>query len=64
MENIKFIKFLISILIFNFTFFIFSGNALAYELGPHAFLTDEIIKFYNQNFSAMVRVAKTIHPDG
>ena len=52
MENIKFIKFLISILIFNFTFFIFSGNALAYELGPHAFLTDEIIKFYNQNFSA------------
>lgn len=26
------------------------GQALAYEVGTHAFLTSEILKFYNQNF--------------
>lgn len=50
MENRKLVKFLIPILILGF-FIGNSGRVLAYDIETHAFLTDEIIKFYNQNFS-------------
>ena len=49
MENRKYIKFLIPVFILGF--FIFNINsAFAYEVETHAFLTNEIAKFYNQNF--------------
>ncbi len=50
MENCKFIKFLIPIFIFGF----FTANissVFAYGIETHAYLTDEIIGFYNKNFS-------------
>ncbi len=49
MENRKLIKFLILALISGF--FVFNNNAFAYDIETHAFLTDETVKFYNQNFS-------------
>ncbi|MDP3015161.1 MAG: lamin tail domain-containing protein [bacterium] len=50
MENRKFVKFLISIFVLGF-FVVGFNNVFAYGIETHAFLTDEIIKFYNQNFS-------------
>jgi len=47
MENRKFIIFLI-ILLFNFWFL---RPVFSYEVETHAYLTSEIIKFYNKNFS-------------
>jgi hypothetical protein len=50
MENFKPIKFSIPILILGF--FVFgAGNVFAYEVETHAYLTNEVIKFYNQHFS-------------
>ena len=50
MENRKFINFLISIFILGF--FVISNNiAFAYDIETHAYLTSEIINFYNQHFS-------------
>ena len=49
MENRKLIKFLIPVFILGFFVANFS-NVFAYSIETHAFLTDEIIKFYNQNF--------------
>ncbi len=49
MENYKLIKFLIPIFILGF-FIISFNNVFAYSVETHAFLTDEISKFYNQNF--------------
>ena len=58
MENRKHVELLIPIVrfcslqAFILGFFILStNNAFAYEIETHAFLTNEIIKFYNQNFS-------------
>src|SRR3990167_10628755 len=49
MENYKYLKFLIPIFILGF--FVASFNSVfAYNIETHAFLTNEIIKFYNQNF--------------
>ena len=49
MENRKFVKFLIPIFILGF-FVVSFNSAFAYSIETHAFLTNEIIKFYNQNF--------------
>ncbi|NCO44913.1 hypothetical protein GW888_02460, partial [Candidatus Wolfebacteria bacterium] len=49
MENSKLIKFLTPIFILGF-FIINLNGAFAYEIETHAYLTSEIIKFYNQNF--------------
>ncbi len=50
MENRKYVKFLIPIFVLGF--FIFNiNNVFAYDTDTHAFLTDEIAKFYNKNFS-------------
>ena len=49
MENTKPIKFLIPIFVLGF-FVVNFNNVFAYSVETHTFLTDEIIKFYNQNF--------------
>jgi len=50
MENRKFVKILIPVFILGF--FVAQNNIVfAYSIETHAFLTEEIIKFYNQNFS-------------
>lgn len=49
MENRKFVKILIPIFILGF-FITQTNNALAYSIETHAFLTGEVIKFYNRNF--------------
>ena len=50
MENRKLIKFLIPVFILGF--FIISINSVsAYGVETHAYLTNEVIKFYNQNFT-------------
>ena len=46
MENRKFIIFLI--ILFNFWYL---RPVFSYEVETHAYLTSEIIKFYNKNFS-------------
>lgn len=48
MKNRKFVKFLISIFILGFIVSV--NNASAHEIKNHVFLTDKIVKFYNQNF--------------
>jgi len=51
MENRKYIKLLIPVFILGI--FIFNiNNVFAYEVETHAYLTDQIIKFYNQNSSS------------
>ncbi len=50
MENSKLIKFLIPIFVLGF-FIVQADGVFAYEIETHAFLTDEVIKFYNQSFS-------------
>ncbi|MEE8131450.1 MAG: hypothetical protein V3T98_00095, partial [Candidatus Paceibacterota bacterium] len=50
MENRKFIKFIIPVFILGF-FVVQINGVFAYKINTHAFLTNEIIKFYNQNFS-------------
>ncbi len=52
MENRKIIKLLIPILVLGF--FVSADRALAYEVSTHAFLTSEVIKFYNQNFTVKI----------
>ncbi len=52
MENRKLIKNSILILVFILGFFVAQINKVsAYSIETHAFLTDEIIEFYNKNFS-------------
>ncbi|MFA5098970.1 MAG: lamin tail domain-containing protein [Candidatus Paceibacterota bacterium] len=49
MENRKHVKFLVPIFILGL--FIFQNNiAFAYDVDTHAYLTSEVVKFYNQNF--------------
>ena len=49
MENTKPIKFLIPIFVLGF--FVAQINiAFAYDIETHAYLTSEVVKFYNQNF--------------
>ncbi len=48
MENRKLIK-LIPVLILGF-FVVQTNSAFAYDIETHAYLTSEIIRFYNQNF--------------
>ena len=50
MENYKYLKFLTPVFIFGF-FIVSFSNVFAYNIETHAFLTNEIIEFYNQNFS-------------
>ena len=50
MENRKYVKFLIPIFILGF-FVVSIHNAFAYGTDTHAYLTSEIVKFYNKNFS-------------
>lgn len=47
MENRKFIKFLVP---FFWGLFLLPGAAFGYSVETHAFLTDEIVKFYNARF--------------
>ena len=49
MENRKLIKFLIPIFVLGF-FVAQINNVFAYDIETHAYLTSEVIKFYNQNF--------------
>ncbi|MEK7463469.1 MAG: lamin tail domain-containing protein [Patescibacteria group bacterium] len=49
MENRKSLKLLIVISAFVFTLSI-APSAFAYEVETHAYLTDEVINFYNQNY--------------
>lgn len=50
MENRKLVRFLLLIFVMGF-FIVITNNVFAYEIETHAYLTSEIIKFYNQNFS-------------
>ncbi len=52
MENRKFIKILIPILVLGF--FVSTNRVFAYGIETHAFLTSQAIKFYNQNFTAKI----------
>jgi hypothetical protein len=49
MENRKFIKFLIPIFVLGF-FVANFNSAFAYGIETHAYLTSELVRFYNQNF--------------
>ena len=49
MENRKLIKFIIPIFILGF--FVAYHNVFAYYAETHAYLTSEIVRFYNKNFS-------------
>jgi len=49
MENRKLIKFLIPIFVLGF-FIANFNSAFAYEIETHAYLTSEVVKFYNQHF--------------
>jgi len=48
MENSKFIRFLIPIFVLGF--FVVYNPVFAYDTETHAYLTSEVVKFYNQNF--------------
>lgn len=48
MENRKFIRFFITL--FFCVFLLYAPNVFAYEVVVHAFLTDQVVDFYNQNF--------------
>jgi len=50
MENPKLIKFLIPIFVLGF-FVVGLNNVFAYGIETHAYLTSEVIEFYNQKFS-------------
>ena len=49
MENRKLIRFLIPIFVLGF-FVANFNSAFAYDIKTHAYLTSEVVKFYNQNF--------------
>jgi len=49
MENRKSVKLLIPIFILGF-FIINTNSVFAYGIDTHAYLTNEVVKFYNQNF--------------
>ncbi|MEK7061865.1 MAG: hypothetical protein AAB957_01245, partial [Patescibacteria group bacterium] len=49
MENRKLIKIFIPVFILGF--FVVSHHVFAYEIETHAYLTSEVIEFYNQKFS-------------
>lgn len=49
MENRKFVKFFILIFILGF-FVVINNSAFAYGEETHAFLTNEVVAFYNRNF--------------
>ncbi len=52
MENRKLVRFLIPILLLGF--FISVNKSWAYDVGTHAFLTKEVISFYNQHFTKKI----------
>ena len=49
MENRKYVKFIVPAILLGF--FVPAGNIFAYGIDTHAYLTQEVLDFYNKNFS-------------